>query len=248
MKPLLALLLLLAGAPARAQTADLPDFPAVPAPPAVPAVPARPKVHARSEWNARKPKPIEADEKKERIIVHHTDAPVPDEYLALKGTESWKASADFARGIQRLHMSVNGWDDVGYHYLVDWEGRILEGRALDRMGAHTDGHNEGSIGIAVMGDFETQRPTSKQLQALRDLADWLSWAYAIAPERILGHKDFNATACPGRYLLDNDDPRTPLRLIRLSILAERQLAKKKVPAISYERLAPALDAAVLTWR
>ncbi|HAH06879.1 MAG TPA: hypothetical protein DCM05_10195 [Elusimicrobia bacterium] len=238
----LALLLLLAGTPGFAQTADLPDFPAVPA------VPARPKVHARSEWNARKAKPIEADEKKERIIVHHTDILIEDAVKLLRGTESWKASAEHAKAVQRLHMSVNGWDDVGYHYLVDWEGRILEGRKLDSLGAHTEDHNPGSIGIAVMGNFEAQHPTRKQLQALRDLADWLSWAYGFPPERILGHKDFNATACPGRWLLDNDDKDTPLRLIRLSILAERQLSKKKVPAISHERLAPPFDAADVTWR
>jgi hypothetical protein len=59
-----------------------------------------------------------------RIIVYHSDIPVTDAELAMD--------------------SAHGWDDIGYHYLVDWQGRILERRPLGLEGAHTESNNPGS--------------------------------------------------------------------------------------------------------
>ena len=53
--------------------------------------------------------------------------------------------------IQRLHREDRGWADVGYHFLVDKDGTIYEGRALTVRGAHTAGFNTGSAGICLLG-------------------------------------------------------------------------------------------------
>ena len=48
---------------------------------------------------------------------------------------------------------IAGWADVGYHYLVDKDGTIYEGRNIAIRGAHTQGHNTGSAGVCLLGDF-----------------------------------------------------------------------------------------------
>ena len=81
------------------------------------------------------------------VFVHHTDTPngyTLDDVPAI------------LRSIQTYHVRSNGWNDIGYNFLVDAYGRIFEGRAggIDRpvIGAHTGGFNTGSVGIAVLGD------------------------------------------------------------------------------------------------
>ena len=185
-------------------------------------LPEKPAIHLRSQWSASAAGAIPLDETKVRIIIHHADILVTDEMKKTEPKKSWEESKAYARQVQYLHKRVNGWSDIGYHYLVDWEGRILQGRLVNELGAHTDGHNEGSIGIALMGDLQNQHPTQKQLKGLKSLLAWLTYAYKISPENIHGHHDYNATACPGVYLENEQDPHNPLRRIRLELLASRR--------------------------
>lgn len=197
--------------------------------PARASAPAKPRIHARADWGAADSRVQVADETKARIIVHHTDILVTDEDRALKDAPGFAAAAEHAKKVLYLHKTINGWSDIGYHYLIDWEGRVLQGRPVDLLGAHTDDNNEGSIGIALMGAFEQQHATAAQLEALRALAAWLTHLYGIPATKVLGHHDYNATACPGLYLDDRSDPQSPLRLVRLSLLASQKLAPQPKP-------------------
>ena len=78
------------------------------------------------------------------------------------------------RSIYTYHVRSNGWNDIGYNFLVDAYGRVFEGRAggIDQpvIGAHTLGFNTGSVGIAVIGNGAAAPLTAAARDAL-DEAD-----------------------------------------------------------------------------
>lgn len=103
--------------------------------------------------------------------------------------------------MQRLHRDDRGWADVGYHFMIDKDGTIYEGRDLTARGAHTAGFNTGSAGICLLGDFRFEAPSQEQLDAALALTRWL--VELLSPTHLAGHKQFNpATICPGPFLVE----------------------------------------------
>ena len=98
-----------------------------------------------------------------------------------------------------------GWRDIGYHYIVQRNGDVQEGRPLKMQGAHTRGLNKSSIGICYIGGVESTRNkkgkwtakdtrTEEQKSALHYFITDLMDEY---PEATLhGHNEFAAKACP----------------------------------------------------
>lgn len=101
--------------------------------------------------------------------------------------------------LDRWHKQY-GWSCVGYHFVVNQDGSMYEGRSLEYEGAHCKGHNAHSIGIAYVGglDPETCAPsdtrTTAQKYALRELIKKLLLEYPI--RKISGHYQYAAKACP----------------------------------------------------
>ena len=93
-----------------------------------------------------------------------------------------------------------GWSDIGYHYVVHLDGSISYGRSIERIGAHTRGHNTGSIGICYIGGVESDGKTPKdtrtleQKESLLDLIRTLKKLNSNAT--VHSHRDFAAKACP----------------------------------------------------
>jgi hypothetical protein len=118
------------------------------------------------------------------IVVHHSALPL----------------SDGLREIQLLHMQQKGFADVGYHYLIDDLGQIYQGRELSVRGAHAGGHNTGTVGIVLLGNFEKVTPFEAQLASLTALSQHLVDNYGLT--HLAGHRDFQPgeTACPGQYL------------------------------------------------
>lgn len=143
-------------------------------------------------------------------IIIHCSATKPD-WMA-------GASADAKRDeIRRWHVEGNGWSDIGYHYLIDRNGTIVEGRPIERDGAHVKGHNKGTIGICLLGghgssenDAFADNFTEAQDLALRGLIDLMQKAYGKVP--VTGHNEYAAKACPGfrvsRWLAKKTPTRT----------------------------------------
>jgi len=150
-------------------------------------------------------------------LVHHT-----------AGTNSYTASqsAAIVRGIEIYHVKGNGWNDIGYNFLVDKYGQVFEGRygGVDRpvIGAHAEGFNTGSVGVAVLGSYGSSAPPKVARTALANLLAWrldiahvdptssLTWVsggnerYAAGVPVVLrtvsGHRDTGFTTCPGAAL------------------------------------------------
>jgi hypothetical protein len=147
-------------------------------------------------------------------VVHHT-----------AGTNSYTASqsAAIVRGIEIYHVKGNGWNDIGYNFLVDKYGQVFEGRygGVDQpvIGAHDEGFNTGSVGVAVLGSFQSATPPKVARTALAKLLAWrldiahvdplskLTWISGgnpkfaagtpVALRAVSGHRDSGQTTCPG---------------------------------------------------
>jgi hypothetical protein len=105
--------------------------------------------------------------------------------------------------IQALHMDRRGYADVAYHFLIDPDGIIYEGRDIHIRGAHVQGYNTGSVGVVLLGNFNEEEPTLAQIESLVDLVDYLRYTYGI--RYLAGHKDYpdqspDGTECPGDNL------------------------------------------------
>ncbi len=127
------------------------------------------------------------------------------------------------RGIEIYHVQANGWNDIGYNFLIDRYGTVYEGRAggIERnvIGAHALGFNSGTVGVSLIGNFQSVSPPPAMVNALVRL---LAWRLDVAhvdplsqvvdtsagnPEfragrvvtlpAIAGHRDTGPTACPG---------------------------------------------------
>lgn len=122
----------------------------------------------------------ESIRKIERVIVHCSDT---------------RASQDIGvEEIRRWHLD-RGWSDIGYHFCIRRDGNIEAGRPVDRIGAHTSGHNKNSIGVCLIGGRKVFDYTKKQMQRLDDLVAQLLEAYDIFD--VAGHRDFNpGKECP----------------------------------------------------
>lgn len=110
--------------------------------------------------------------------------------------------------IRNSHLARMRAGDIGYHYIIDFNGRVWEGRSVKYQGAHAgnSGANKGNIGIVLMGNFEIQSPSAAQVSQLRALTDYIMSKYSIPPSQIFTHCEIKAmyglgtTDCPGRYL------------------------------------------------
>jgi len=119
------------------------------------------------------------------IIVHCTATPEGRDYTV----------AD----IRQMHKA-QGWVDIGYHYLIYLDGSIHEGRNVDMVGAHCQGHNAQSIGVCYVGGVarDGKTPKDTRTQAQKDaLIHLLMQLVCLYPDAtIRGHRDFAAKACP----------------------------------------------------
>jgi hypothetical protein len=150
-------------------------------------------------------------------VVHHT---------AGSNNYTKAQSAAIVRGIEVYHVKGNGWNDIGYNFLVDKYGQVFEGRygGVDKavIGAHAQGFNTGSVGVAMIGSFGSAKPPAAAIASLEELLAWkldvahidplstLTWKSGGNPRfangipvflrAISGHRDTGFTDCPGNAL------------------------------------------------
>jgi len=179
------------------------------------------RVITRSEWGGDSVPPrSEPDFGSVQIaFVHHTVT--ANEYDP-------EDSAAIVLGIARYHRDSNRWNDLGYNFLVDKHGQVFEGRAggIDApvVGAQAQGYNSVSTGVACLGTFSEVAQSEAGMDALARLIGWKLTLHGVPVqgqvtvtsaggesnryrsgtpvtfERISGHRDGDATSCPGEVL------------------------------------------------
>ncbi|MFD5065560.1 peptidoglycan recognition family protein [Streptomyces sp. NPDC058394] len=150
------------------------------------------------------------------ITVHHTATSLDD-----------PDPAATVRAIYEQHAVSNDWGDIGYHFLIDRQGAIYEGRFSGTDGVpahntnnevvtgfHTFGFNSGNIGIALLGDFNKEKPPPRMRESLVRLIASLATRHKLDPmgnitylsptsgkstngPALGGHRDWTSTECPG---------------------------------------------------
>lgn len=128
-----------------------------------------------------------------RITVHH-DGMDP---VQLRSPDQ---VADRLELIRHVHVENNTWADIGYHFVVDPQGRVWAARPLDLQGAHVRYENENNMGILVLGNFEMQSPTPAATAALDALLIEAAAVNRVPLNNIRTHREYNPTACPGASL------------------------------------------------
>lgn len=164
-----------------------------------------PHVYTRAQWGARRPKRPAKILKRppDHIVVHHT---------ASQNSADRSLSHAFAlsRSIQHWHMDGNGWNDTGQQLTISRGGIVMEGRNRSlkairagdlAVGAQVLHHNEHTIGIENEGTYTKSRVPGRLWESLVEVCVWLCQAYNLDPSKaIVGHRDYNATECPGDVL------------------------------------------------
>lgn len=133
-----------------------------------------------------------------REIILHASATRPG-WMAAAPLEAQVAE------IRRWHMVDRGWRDIGYHWVIGRGGTLMPGRAMTEIGAHVVGRNQGTIGLCLIGGHGASEGdpfganfTAAQDQALR--AQIRAISHRTQVDRISGHNEFAAKACPGFHV------------------------------------------------
>ncbi len=178
------------------------------------------EIRRKNIWWAWLKRPISIKKHKQKIVIHHTA-------WSLAGINTMSGEIAVIQDIYRFHTFTREWWDIGYNYIIWPLGSIYEGRAWwpDAVWAHASWNNTESIGIALIGNFDKEQPTSGQLTSLNKLLVALGKKYTINPmkdviyhtfdstikspyiknitmDSIIGHRDVWGTSCPGKNLYE----------------------------------------------
>ena len=105
-----------------------------------------------------------------KAIIHCSDSP--------------QGRGDTAETIHQWHLA-NGWDGIGYHYVILEDGTIQKGRPEYWKGSHARGYNE-AIGICLIGE------------------DTFQHAQMIALEKMIKAKRWTGSEVVGHYVVNKN--------------------------------------------
>lgn len=135
-----------------------------------------------------------------KIITHH----------AVSGTQHTAQDVDAWHKLRWLGFVSKYFKNekgesyhVGYHYVIEWDGKVVQCRDEREEGAHCVGMNKSSIGICFMGNFDAHLPSKKQEAAFQKLYKGIVKRYpALTPENIVPHRKYANKSCHGKLLSD----------------------------------------------
>jgi len=164
-----------------------------------------PNAIPQSEWRAGLPEPSYSRSftDVEHVIVHHS-----------AGSNTATDYTQVIRDIYIYHTESNGWSDIGYNFVIAQNGDLYAARDPDGgeqdnvIGAHFCGSNGSTMGICLMGNYETAEPTQETWNTLENLVAYKLNKESLDPQlysehplgyigNIAGHRDGCSTSCPG---------------------------------------------------
>jgi hypothetical protein len=163
---------------------------------------------SRTQWNCPQGQGIASgvgtSSSVSHLIVHHSDGP--------NTSANWNATV---LSIWNYHVGTNGWSDIGYNWLITPDGTLYEGRGSNSLddnvtGAHFCGTNGNTMGVCMVGNYTSADITTAARATLNKILAWkcckanipatgtaLHSSSGLTLNRISGHRDGCATACPG---------------------------------------------------
>jgi hypothetical protein len=149
------------------------------------------KITPRTAWNSENPKYFDVHVPM-KITIHHEGTLFPRE----------KNAPAHIKNVQKWGMSnARYWSDIPYHFLIDPDGIIYEGRNVFTPGETATSYNpSGHLLITCLGNFEEQQLTEEQWNSLILITAWGCKTFNIQVDSIAAHKDFASTSCPGENL------------------------------------------------
>jgi hypothetical protein len=204
--------------------------------------PSTPAIVTRAQWGA--------DESIKRVGPNCTRSFWPVQQLFVHHTAGSNYDPNpkaTMRAIYWYHTVRRGWCDIGYNFVIGWNGAIYEGRWARRYqpwevhssedrraravrGAHVEGFNTGSVGVSLMGNFSTARLPPRMRGALVRLLAWEADRHNLAPL--------------GRHVYRN--PETGLRRRLQYIAGHRDAGQTSCPGGNLYRILPFIRRAVMT--
>ena len=116
-------------------------------------------------------------------------------YIVIHCTATKASAMDSvtAADVDRWHKA-RGWRGIGYHFVIEADGNISPGRAINERGAHVRGYNDVSIGVALVGGLDDNgKPCANfrpaQMVSLSNHLEYLRGIYPFAI--VLGHRDLS---------------------------------------------------------
>ena len=145
------------------------------------------------------------------LIVHHIEA---------EGS-NWTIQM-----INDMHINENGWSMIGYHYYIRLDGSVYKGRPDNAIGAHCQGANTNSLGIAFEGNYDKRSEMpSEQFNAWCELKLYLINKYGSM--QVYGHREKGSSECPGKNF--------PLQKVRMQQLQNIRLAGRWIAQVGIIR-------------
>ncbi len=144
--------------------------------------------------------------------IEHTAPSRPWQYVVLHHSAAEAGSVESIDADHRTRKDASGnpWRGIGYHFVIGNGRGMRDGQVQSTFrwkdqtaGAHAGEarYNEEGIGICLIGNFQSEPPTEKQLDSLAQLLTQLQGDWQIPEERVITHGQVKATACPGRQFV-----------------------------------------------
>ncbi len=149
-----------------------------------------------------------------QLVIHHTGA----------------APTVGAEQIAGYHVTTLGWPAIGYHFVIDTNGRVAQTNALATISYHARQYNGSGVGIALVGNFAHSAPSHEQLDGTAVLCAWLLRELSLPIESIKGHQELVNVVCPGDQWIEGARWKFDLMDRVQQLLAGAPIPKVAAPA------------------